>query len=265
MKFMKNKKAVAAIVIVVIALIGGIVWVRSRSTESPAVQNEKRRLSLPENVIPVAERPYLVIEPLADGRNIEITVQTLKKEAEQMEYELEYQAGTLLQGAFGEIDLGSLPASARILLGSCSAGGACTYHEDVKGGSLVTRYTGGADPYALKSDWKYIINARETAHSSKDAKFQIDGPSLAQQRYLIIFNTPGYPEELPGTPVSDIYSLSASGILTGTAELTMRANEEGELKIATWNGSEWATHEGTVDGKMVTATVPLTDLYVVVK
>jgi hypothetical protein len=263
---MKNKKAVIGGILALLVLVGGILWVRSRSTsETPAAQNEKRRLSLPENVIPVTERPYLIIEPLADGRNLELRVETVKKEAEQMEYELEYQAGTLLQGAFGEIQLGSLPASARVLLGSCSAGGACTYHEDVKGGSLVTRYTGGAEPYALKSDWKYIINARETAHSSKDAKFQIDGTTLAQQRYLVIFNTPGYPEEPPGTAVSDVYSLSASGILTGTAELTMRANEEGELKIATWNGSEWATHEGTVDGKMITATVPLTDLYVVVK
>lgn len=267
-QFWSNKKTRLGLIIGTILLVGlgGLVWVRSRPTvETPTDEQTKRRLSLPENVIPVAERPYLTIEPLADGRNLDIRVHTLKKEAQSLEYELEYQAGTLLQGAFGEINLTQLPVTTRVLLGSCSAGGACSYHEDVRGGSLLTRYTGGNEPYALKSDWKYSTNTRETAHSSRDAKFQIDAPTLAQQRYLVVFNTPGYPEELPGELVSDLYSLATSGPLSGTAELTMRANEEGELKVALWNGSVWTTHEGTVEGKMITAAVPLGELYAVIR
>ncbi|HCR81128.1 MAG: hypothetical protein UY13_C0002G0351 [Candidatus Pacebacteria bacterium GW2011_GWB1_47_8] len=264
MKLLKNKKIIMSL-LVLLALIGGFFWWRGRTT-TPEETKQKQKLTLPNNVIPGAERPYLSIEPLADGRNVEITIHNLKKDAQEMEYELEYQAGTLLQGAFGTLDLASLPATAQILLGSCSAGGACTYHEDVKGGTLLTRYTGGSEPYALKSDWKYIDNStRETAHSSKDAKFQIDGRNLGQQRYLIIFNTPGYPEGIPGEIVSENYALTASGVLSGKVELTMRANEEGELKIAAWDGSKWVTYEGKVDGKMITATVDLVEVYVVVR
>ena len=111
---------------------------------------------------------------------------------------------------------------------------------------------GGSDPYALKSDWKYIDNAdKETAFSSKDAKFQIESEDLTTQRYLVIFNTPGYPENVPGNVVSDIYSLETSSSLSGEAKLTMRATEEGDLKVAAWNGTKWTTYDGEVDGKIV--------------
>ena len=262
---MIKKKKIIGIVMLLILIGGFFVW-RNRGGEENAEIARKRKLSLPTNVIGVADRPHVEIRPLADGINLDIYVGELKLAADEVEYELEYQAGTLLQGAFGTIDASELPTSTRVLLGSCSAGGACTYHEDVKGGSLLTRYIGGDEDYALKSDWKYIDNTdRDTAFSSKDAKFQIDGTTLAKQRYLVIFNSPGYPEGIPGEVVSDIYSLTTPSTLTGEAELIIRASEEGELKIATWDGSEWATYEGELDGKMITATVDLAELYVVVR
>lgn len=263
---MKNKKLIVIGLILLATLTGGVIFFKKGKTAEEPTTTQKKKLSLPTNVISVEERPYLVIKPLSDGRNLEIEVYSLNKDAETMEYELEYQAGTLLQGAFGEINLTSLPITTKILLGSCSAGGACTYHEDVKGGSLLTRFVGGDEPYALKSDWKYIDNKdKDTAFTSKDAKFQIEGKTLSSQRYLVIFNTPGYPENVPGAIASEIYSLATSNTLTGQAELTIRATEEGELKLASWDGKVWKTYESKVDGKMVTATVDLAQLYVVIK
>ncbi len=264
---MPKKQVIVGVVLGLIVLLGGW-WMLGRGGDSSdSAANQRQRLSLPENVIDVADRPYLAIKPLADGRNIEIEVYDLKKEATELEYEVEYQSGvSSLQGFQGVLELTNLPASVTKLLGSCSAGGACSYHEDVKGGFFMGEFLGGDEPYALRSDWKYIDNAdRDTAHSSKDAKFQIDGRTLAQQRYLVIFNSPGYPEDVPGEVVSEIYSLTSSGNLSGEAELTIRANEEGELQIAAWDGSEWTTYEGEVDGKMITATVDLAELYVVIR
>lgn len=250
----------------VLVLVGGFFVMRGRGGDDAMEAAERRKVSLPTNIVDVLDRPYIAIKPLADGKNLDIYIDELKLPADEVEYELEYQAGTLLQGAFGTVDAGKLPTETRILLGSCSAGGACTYHEDVKGGSLLTRYIGGKEDYALKSDWKYIDNvAKDTEISSKDAKFQLDGVNLAKQRYIVVFNSPGLPETAPGELVSEIYSLETSSALTGKAELTIRANEEGELKIAAWDGSEWTTYEGEVDGKAITAEVDLTDLYVVVR
>ncbi|MBT4124296.1 MAG: hypothetical protein HN981_04865 [Candidatus Pacebacteria bacterium] len=263
---MKNKKTMIIGLVVLLLVGGGIFFLKKDKTSDTPATTQKKKLSLPTNVIPVSERPYLTLLPSADGRYITIGIENLKKEAGEMSYEIEYQTGSMLQGFQGLLSLDKLPSSEKKLFGSQSAGGAITYHEDIKGGSLLTRYTEGSEPYALKSDWKYIENTkRETAFSSKDAKFQIDGKTLAQQRYLIIFNTPGYPEGVPGEVASEVYSLTSSGSLTGEAELTIRSNEEGELKIAAWDGEEWMTYEGEVDDKMITATVDLVELYVVVK
>ncbi|HEX7017439.1 MAG TPA: hypothetical protein VF209_00835 [Patescibacteria group bacterium] len=263
----KQQLIIAGVVVALLLIVGGGFAFMKMSGDKPAEQTQdekKKKVSQPVNVIPVEERPYLRIVPV-DGRNLDLVAEVIKKPADLLEYELEYQAGTLLQGAFGELELDSLPATTRILLGSCSAGGACTYHEDVKGGSLVTRYA-GENEYALKQEWRYLENtARDTGVSSKDAKFQLEAPGLAQQRVIIVFNSPGYPEGLTGTPVSDPYSLETMGTLSGEGELTMRANEEGDLTIMGWDGSTWNEFETTVDGKEAKATVDLMKLYVVVK
>jgi hypothetical protein len=267
---MKNPKLplIVAAVLAVIVLIGGGVFAfsRMRGTADPGTQEQaKKKKAEPVNVIAVADRPYLKIVPAADGRNITLVVESLKKAATEVEYELEYQAGTQLQGAFGVIELAKLPAEFKILLGSCSAGGACSYHEDVKGGTLLTKFS-GPENYALKSDWKYIDNrSKETAVSSTDAKFQLESKDLATLRHLIIFNTAGYPDGLTGTPVSDPYSLTASGDLDGNATLTMRANEEGNFTIMGWDGSAWKSFPAAADGKSATAEVQLMELYILVK
>lgn len=267
---LKNKKLLAGIGALVLLIIVGGVFAFSRMSKGPAETQDsgKKKISEPLNVIPVAERPYMQIAPVADGRKIEFIVKEVKKPADSVDYELEYQAGTLLQGIFGSLELGSLPARTTELMGSCSAGGACTYHEDVKGGTLLTRFS-GPESYALKSDWKYIDNSgRETEISSKDAKFQLSSASLATQRYIVVFNTAGYPEGLEGTVVSDPYSLAVSSRLTGDGELTMRASEAGELSIVGWDGTEWVNFGGEIDAddpKMITAEVDLVELYIVTK
>jgi hypothetical protein len=254
--------------LVAVLIAGGVIAkvALTGKDQAPADSGQqKKRIAEPVNVLPVTDRPVVTLSPAADGHNVSITVSELKKPATEVEYELEYQAGSLLQGAFGNLELGALPASKQLLLGSCSAGGACTFHEDVQGGTLLMRFS-GPENYALKSEWRYFDNkTKETALSSKDAKFQISSPALAAARYVIIYNSPGFPAGLKGTPVSDPYSLVASSTLTGDAELTMRATEEGALKLMGWDGKAWQEFTGTVDGKSVTAKVKLLPLYILVK
>lgn len=268
---MKNRKILIPVVLILIAVVGGAFAVAQKLKKSPEATEvtKKNKVLEPLNVIEIAERPYLKINPISDGKNIEVEVGELKKPATMVNYELEYQAGSLLQGIFGFIDLGSLPAADKQLMGSCSAGGACTYHEDVKGGTLLTRFE-GPENFALKSDWKYIDNVeKETSFSSKDAKFQLESPELASVRYLVVFNDAGYPGELPGKLVSEIYSLTTSaGTLTGEGELSIRASEGGELKILGWDGTKWQEFDTSIspeDEKVATATVSLSEAFVVIK
>lgn len=268
---MKKKTAlIIGAALLVIAVTGTVIIKQNKQTQTGPEPTPvpKKRITEPVNQIPVSERPYLQIAPYADGHNIAIIVNHLNKPATEMEYELEYQAGSLLQGVFGQVDLNSqLPITEKKLLGSCSAGGACTYHEDVKGGTLLTRFTGGEERYVLKSDWRYIINsARETEFSSRDGKFQLTSDDLATESYLVIFNSPGIPEGLEGELVSEPYALSVVGQLSGKGEVTIRAAETGDnLRIAGYDGESWTEFDSEADGKMVTAKIDLVNLLVVVR
>lgn len=268
----KNKKVTVTVIIgLFILLVGGIfaaTKLMNTSDQSADTTKQKKKLTPELDTIPVEERPYIVILPQAGGKNVEIIVNDIKKDATSMEYELEYQAGTLLQGAFGSLDLASFPAKKEILLGSCSAGGACTYHEDVKGGTLLVSFD-GPTAYAHKTEWKYIENkAKETAFSSKDEKFQIESAGLKTASYLIIYRSPGAPKSLEGSLNSNVYTLkTAPGVDTysGTADLTMRLDEDVDSTIMGWDGSGWHEFKTTRDGKTATTQVQLMEAYLVVK
>lgn len=256
--------AIALLILISGGAFAAYRFTKGSSASAPVETPAKKRIVEPVNVIPVEERPVVYVVPEADGRNLTLRVETVKKAATTAEYELEYQSGELLQGVNGSLELASLPAKTTQLMGSCSAGGKCSYHENVAGGSLLLRFI-GAENYSLKQDWKYIDNkAKETAMSSKDAKFQIESPELAKARFVVIYHSPGYPDEAPGKVVSDPYTLQASSALKGKATLTMRAMEEGNLVIAGYDGTTWKEFKGSVDGKMVTTEVELLPLYVVV-
>lgn len=254
--------------LIAVLIVGGGVffYMRSNKTaEAPKEETKKKtKITEPVNVIDVAERPFIAVAPTADGKNVVIMIDAVKKEATEVDYELEYQAGSLLQGAFGLIDISSLPSETKILLGSCSAGGSCTYHEDVQGGSLTTRFS-GKESYALKTEWKYIELDGDTEVSSRDAKFQLESDALADASIVVIANSSGAPEGLKGTLVSEPYSLQTVPELTGTATLSIRANEEGQLMIIGWDGTKWHEFETTMDGKTATAEVEIMQAYVVVK
>lgn len=260
------------VALLVLAGIGGGIYMMSRPTEEvkeevQAEEKPKRRTRTEQyDNITIDKRPYIAVSPDASGRNVTITFYNMKERATSVDYELEYQAGELLQAAFGTIEIDNLPINKEILLGSRSAGGATTYHEDVKGGTLVTRFKGG-EQYAFKSDWNFINNSKRlTTLRSKDEKFELKGPDIAKLRLVIITNSPGYPEKLPGAPVSALYAVSAPTALSGEATATITLSEETpDAKIAVWDGKTWETVATEVDSTTATAEVSLGQLFVAVK
>lgn len=267
-----NKKNLPIIVVaIVLILVGGIFVMTKFGGSKPTEQTEtkkKKTVLEPKNIIDVAMRPYVILSPVAGGNHIEIKIVEVPKEASEVEYELEYQSGTLLQGFQEVLQLETLPVKTKKLFGSQSAGGAITYHEDIKGGSLQLRFL-GTENYVLKQDWRYFENkTKETEFSSKDAKFQIESDDLALNRLVLIYNTPGVSAGLDEdiTVVSEAYSLTSASKIVGEATVNIRANEEGELMMMGYDGSDWIELDSEVEGKIVTAEgVDLMELYVVVK
>lgn len=267
----KNNLIVGIVVLVVILGLGGVfAWknLAGMFSKNTTTDTTKKKTVVEQaNVIPVAERPYLQLSPTADGRKLTVLVKELKKPADTMDYLLEYETGSLLQGVQGEISLGKIPAQTEQLLGSCSAGGKCTYHENVSGGKIETTYF-GAENYKLRQEWRFITNtAKEKTFGSRDGKFQVTSGDLAKQKYMVILNSPGYPKTPSGTVVSDPYAFAASQTLSGTADVSIRVSEASDgLTIQGWDGSTWQTFESTISDSIVTAAkVPLMELYLVTK
>lgn len=264
----KMPLVIGVAVVIILLLVGGIFAFQKLQKKAPStmVQTQtKKKVVMPSNVIPFAERPFVQILP-TDSKNVTVKVAALNKPADSVDYEVEYQTDSSLEGAQGTIPLSKLPAEMKFLLGTCSAGGACRYHTGVVGGTLLLKFM-GAENYAVKQEWNYIENPiKGTKFSSKDAKFQLDSKDMASQKIAIIYNSPGVPAKLPADAISEAYSLATLSPLSGKASLTMRTSEESATaKILGWDGSSWKSFPSAVDGKTVVASVDLLPLYVVVK
>jgi hypothetical protein len=217
------------------------------------------------NTIPVSDRPFVTLRPNTDGRGLILVLQDLKKPATAGEYEIEYQTGTLLQGAFGRLAMSPLPNEKNILLGSCSAGGKCTYHENVTGGSILLRFT-DPEKYALKNDWSYHKNTdKQTSFSSQDGKFVLASPALAQSSAVVVLQTPGIPAGLKPAPLSLGYAPAVGGKLPASVTVSLRLNEDKKATIMGWDGQAWKSLKTTVtEAKVVQTTGPLHAAYVAV-
>ena len=218
------------------------------------------------NLILVDERPYVSILPDQKGRNLVFTLHDLKKPAQKAELEVEYQSGTQLQGAFLSFKLSALPDSQDMLLGSCSAGGKCSYHENVTGGNILLRFTGD-EKYFLKSDWAFIENKdEEEIFSSQDSKFRIEGVGLANISHGVILQSPGLPENVDQELLSSPYSVGLITSPKGKISVSLRLSQETDTAtILGWDGKQWQTLDTTVAEKVATATDELYDAYVAVK
>lgn len=243
---------------------------RRKAAEPEPTPVAKKKVSKPLNAIPVEERPYVVMSPTA-SREIEVTVHRVPKAAESVEFLAEYQFGTSLGGNENLIELSDLPATKQFALYSRSAGGKTSFEEDVKGGSLQLMFQ-GADEYWLKQEWNYYdrVNAKSTtkdaALTSRDGKFSITGASLKPLRYVIIYNSPGYPAELPGNAASELYTVQAAGTpSSGDIEVKLRMNQAGDGTVYGWDGTEWIQLVSNITGSQATATGPLMESYIVIE
>ena len=184
-------------------------------TKKPPPSSTPKTNNEPVNTVDIKDRPYVTLAPTVGGRHplgqeVTLTIHSVTLGSTLVEYELEYQAGTLIQGAFGTIDLNkeTPPVNKDLLFGSCSTGGKCAYHKDVTGGTLILRFKGGSQNFALKGEWN-VQNMSERAgkFSSRDAKFQLEvaKAGLPANSLIVIAQTMGLPKPVEGEIVAGPY------------------------------------------------------------
>lgn len=228
-------------------------------TPSPVVQEKY-------NTIDVAQRPYVTLAPSNNGRSVVFTLVKMGKMASKGELEVEYQSGQLLQGFGGKLNVDKLPDKQEFLLGSCSAGGKCSYSEDVTGGSLVLRFTAD-ERFALKNDWSFLENKEKADRvSSRDGKFSVTGKGFAANTHAIVLQSPGYPAPVE-KPLSTVYTVGTLKPIKGEVKVSIRLSEDvPAAAVWAWDGSAWKPLKAAVTEKTATATSPqLYEAYVAVE
>jgi len=267
-----NKKLLISLGIALLAIIlaiAGFLFFRSRGSSSQT----SNKIAEKVNTVPVSDRPYVTLKPTQEkhpaGTEVEITIHTTTLDSTDAEYELEYQAGSLLQGVFGSIDFTKEkpPVSKTLLLGTCSAGGKCDYNKEVSGGTVLIRLSGGQQKFAVKGEWSYqLMGDRDGQFSSRDSKFRAQVPpkSLATTDYVIVMQTMGLPKEVPGTILAGPYHIATLTKNTISADLEIRLSEEAtDATLYGWTGSSWKEYKSEISDKMLSATVDRLTTFVV--
>lgn len=234
----------------------------------PKPQIVRPKVEEPVNTVPVSERIYTTIEinksskfPL--GKEVIVAIAD-NKGASKIEYELESQAGTTIQSGIGSIDVKSeqKPYQKNILLGSCSAGGACSYYQDVTGGTLLLRFIDSSIGN-LKGEWSYIMPGNDGKLSSRDAKFQLDAPKL-KDAFTIVSQTMGLPKSTGGDILAGPYHIASTAPTTGDMNATIHLSDESpKAKLLFWDGSKYKTLTSTTIGKTLTAKISTSGTYLV--
>lgn len=222
------------------------------------------------NQISIKDRPFVTLTPRADGKEVTLSLDQVKN-ASKVEYELEYQTESLIQGVFGNIDFTqeTPPVSKNLLFGSCSKG-KCRYDEGIVGGSLTLRFEGGSQPYALKADFNLQnMFDRQGVFISKDAKATLDvGKSgLPNITYLIIAGTMGLPSPVDGEILGGPYAfLAASSPALTKATVTIQIKDDlTGAKLMFWNGKAYTELKAMVGDGKISAPVTTLGTFVVVK
>lgn len=264
-------KKLGILLLVGIAVLGGgallLMNKGKKVDKSSPSPTPKPKLSLLINQIPVAERPFVMLEP-TPAREVVMTIGDLQKKADSVDYELQYSAGDKEEAAIGSIDFGrgKAPYTKTVLLGSKSGGGKITYHENVTGGSLVLTFYN--TNYKLSNEWSYVDNKKpQTSFASRDGKFQIEtGKLFKGSAYVIVFNNPGLPQTVEKPVLAGPYSIAGTTSMPdGKVKVSLRLSDAKPAAIMTWTGKEWKSYPTKVDGKTATAEVDFAKTYMAVE
>ena len=262
----KNKKIIAGIIVLILG--GSLIWILLPKSNDEGKPDDLTSTPKAEvNLIPISERPYITLQPLAARNELEMTIYELKKPAESVEVAVEYNRNKGTEDAvLYNYDLKSFPYKDKVFLGSRSAGGHITYHEDVIGGKIRLDFKN--EDYILETPWRYDDTQNSYSQlSTSDAKFQLKLEKPISQKKVLIMTSPGLPKEVEGNLLAGPYNVSTVGKLPQTkAQLNIHLNQEVlNAVILGWDGENWQEFEAQMEGKTVTSNVDLLATYIAVE
>jgi len=267
MKFIKTNLKFIVPGAILLIILAWMFWPSKKTkTETQAPTKKLEEI----NKVAIADRPYVTLTPRADGKEVTMTIDRVKN-ADSVEYEMEYQAAELIQGVFGTISFKDepLPVEKSLLFGSCSKD-KCRYDEGVTGGSLTMRFDGGKEAYALKSEFNLQQQFdRDGVYTSKDSRatLTVGKTGLPNNTFVLISGTMGLPADVDGEVLAGPYSfLAASSPTLKNATLTIQSKDDlTGAKLMFWNDKSLTDLKAEIAGGKISAPVTGLGTFLVVK
>lgn len=200
------------------------------------------------NVLEIAKRPFVAILPHPTGKLITLMYHG-KQEAKNMAVELEYLSGNALKGGRTSINTTTFPYVQGFLLGSCSAGGKCSFDKDITTGTIKTRLDIDSQIHVLKSNYTFIT-PNSNATSDQKAKLEIEGLSKAN---LVLGQTHGYLGEITGEPAYEPVAITSTTGDLIKGKLSIRGS--GVSKVLVYDGSKYVESKFEQLGDYIVITV----------
>lgn len=176
------------------------------------------------NQLPIDQRPFVALFPHPSGKLVTLYIDK-PGDIKDAKLEIEYLSGNSLKGGRASLDFPtSLPYTRSFLLGTCSAGGSCSFDTDLSTGTVKTSFKLGKDLHVLKDTFVFINGPSQT--SDLRAKFE---PSKALIGRQILSFTHGYPNQtnLQVTQPGLILTSGNSNKIQG--ELSLKAPQASQL------------------------------------
>lgn len=264
-------------IIIAILLVAGFFGWRFLKKESAEEEKIPRKPKIEEiNKLPLKERPFVIIEPKSTTRPsdlgswITVTIDNAEN-YESVEYDVEYQAGNLIQGFMHSIDFSKEPApvSKEGFFGSESKG-KYKYDEDVTTGSIVFKFLKDSTSYDALKTYFNLQNMAEVdgLFTSNDGKasLEVGAKDMTSTTFVVIASTLGLPDEVEAKVISEPYGFySHKPASFKDATLTIKSKEDlTNAKILGWDGQEWVEYETEAEADSATASVNSLGTFVLV-
>ena len=220
-----------------IILIGAFFLIRN-SRKDETVEEEEVAIKLSQEQL-----PFVSIIPSADGHYLTLRIESIKIEAESVDYEILYDlADGRTQGVPGSVKIDSDdPIEREILLGSESSGN-FRYDEGVEEGVLTIKFRDENGKLLGKATTEFVLLSNTDKLESLDQQFVYQLTKVTPN-YFVVMNSLGYPLKPEFSVNSGPYGVHSSSEIAYPGEVKL----EGE-KIYQFDSDEWIEIEDGSSG-----------------
>ncbi len=217
---------------ILLLVILGFIFLKKPNKPVSVEDQESAGARLVINQLDQDKRPFTILSQHSTGKLLSLYLENTSY-IEGATVDLEYLSGDLLKGAKSTLESPIAdPFAKAFLLGSCSAGGKCSFDKDLISGSLKLKLKirDESDIHVLKSDYFFVDG--ETTTTDGRLTYTPVGNPIGE----ILLNTIGLPEKPEGKVELYPIAITSTGSETIKGEVEIRKTGITKVLLYTTSG-----------------------------